>query len=208
MIRIMTHINRTREVLKRCQQHGITLSRMKAHIAQKKVHWCGYTLMKQGYTISEKSVEALSNFPVPVNRTDVRSFNGLVQQFKGLSSDLAGLIKPIRALLSPKVQFQWMEDQQKAFGAVINELTSPRVLTLFRRGVNLRLETYVAQKTDLGCALWQEETDGNWKLLHCGSRTVSPAESRYSVTEIELTAVVSAVKKLRLHCVCAKSDHS
>ncbi len=194
-----THIRRVKEVLKRCEEHGITLSRRKAHIAQKVVQWCGYTLSEAGYTATPKLIEALSSFPVPKNRTDVRSFNGLVQQFEALSPDLTEMMTPIRALLSPKVTFQWLQDQQEAFSKIKKEFESPRILTMFRAGASLRLETDAAQKTGFGFALWQEEDGGIWKLLRCGSRTVSDAESRYSVTESELMAVVNAVKKLNLY---------
>ncbi len=194
-----THIKRINEVLERCKEYGITLSRKKAHFAQDKVEWCGYTLSKDGYTVSEKLVQSLKSFPTPKNRTDVRSFNGLVQQFESMSPHLTDLMEPIRALLSPKVSFLWTEDQQCAFDNTIKELMSPRILTLFQKGARLRLETDAAQKTGFGFALWQEETNGQWKLLRCGSRTVSPAESRYSVIESELTAVVYSMIKLRLY---------
>ncbi len=198
-----THIARVREVVKRCQEYGITLCRKKAHIAESQVEWCGYLLSEHGYTISPRMVEALSNFPVPRNRTDVKSFCGLVQQFESLSPDLTGMMEPIRALMSPKSVFLWTESQQTAFEETIKELTSPRILAQYRPEANLRLETDAAQKTGFGYALWQQEPDSQWKLLRCGSRTVSDAESRYSVTESELVAVVQAVKKLRLY-LCGK----
>ncbi len=194
-----THLKRVKLVLQRCREHGITLHRKKAHFAQKKVQWCGYTLCEQGYTVNERLVEALMSFPVPTSRTDVRSFNGLVQQFEALSPNLAEMMAPIRALLSSKASFLWTEVQQEAFEAVIKELSSPRILALYRPDARLRLETDAAQKTGFGYALWQEEPNDIWKLLRCGSRRVSPAESRYSVTESELAAVVYAVKKLKLY---------
>ena len=78
-------------------------------------------------------------------------------------------------------------------------MTSPRILTHYRPEANLRLETDAAQKTGFGYALWQEEPSIIWKLLRCGSRTVSDAEKRYSVTESELAAVVAATKKFNLY---------
>ena len=47
-------------------------------------------------------------------------------------------------------------------------------------------------------ALWQQQPDGQWRLLQCGSRHITDTESRYSATEIELLAVVWAVQKARL----------
>jgi hypothetical protein len=93
----------------------------------------------------------------------------------------------------------WEGPQQKAFEEVIEELKSPRVLVSYRPEARLRLETDAAQTRGLGFALWQEEPDGKWRLLRAGSRVMTPTESRYSVTEVELLAVVWAAKKLRLY---------
>ncbi len=195
-----THLKRVRDVLQRCQEAGITLSRKKAKIAQPAVEWCGYTLTAEGYTANQRLNEALQQFPVPKHKTDVRSFCGLVQQFEALSPDLAEMLAPIRPLMSSKAVFQWSDVQQSAFDKVISELCSTRLLAHFRKEANLRLETDAAQKTGFGYALWQEEPEGDlWRLLRCGSRAVSDAESRYSVTESELAAVVYAFKKLKLY---------
>ena len=144
-------------------------------------------------------MNAIREFPTPKTRTDVRSFCGLVQQFEALTPRITELTTPLRSLLSPKVAFSWGNDQEVAFRQTIEELCSGRVLTNFNPKARLRLETDAAQKTGLGYALWQEEASGQWKLLRCGSRTVTPAESRYSVTESELLGVAFAVKKLKLY---------
>ena len=129
----------------------------------------------------------------------MRSFCGLVQQFEALTPRITEWVTPLRSLLSPKAAFTWTSDQDKAFKETITELSSPRVLTNFSPQAALRLETDAAQKTGLGYALWQQDKGDTWKLLRCGSRTVTSAESRYSVTESELLAVVFAMKKLKLY---------
>ncbi|QQP51098.1 Transposon Tf2-6 polyprotein, partial [Caligus rogercresseyi] len=193
-----THLQRVKEVIQRCDEHGITLGRRKSTIAEPSVTWCGYRISKDGYTANPGLVDALTKFPVPKNRTDVRSFCGLVQQFEALSADLTGLLEPIRALLPARSAFVWEGLQQQAFEKTIAELTSPRVLTQFRPGANLRLETDASQRFGLGFALYQEEGKV-WKILRVGSRTLAPAETRYSVTEIELQGVVWATKKLKFY---------
>lgn len=194
-----THRKRVEDVLQRCANAGITLGKKKFIYSQPSVIWCGYHLSKEGYTVNPALVEALKDFPVPKNKVDVRSFCGLVQQFEAFTAEIAELAKPLRSMLSPKVDFLWEGHQQKAFESLIYVLTSSRVLTHFRMGARLRLETDAAQSRGLGFALWQEEEDGRlWKLLQCGSRAVTPTESRYSATEIELLAVVWAVRKAHL----------
>ena len=46
-------------------------------------------------------------------------------------------------------------------------------------------------------ALWQQDSDGSWRLLQCGSRSVTSAESRFLAMEVELLAVVWAIKKAK-----------
>lgn len=194
-----SHIRRVRKVLERCKDHGITLSKRKCEIAKPEVTWCGYRITKEGYTANPDLVEALKNFPTPKNTTDARAFCGLVNQFEAMSAKLTELLEPIRALTGKKVPFLWEGPQEQAMKKTIEELTSPRVLVQYRQGAKLRLETDAAQKTGLGFALWQQEPNGTWRLLRCGSRSVTPAESRYSVTEVELLAAVWAIKKLKLY---------
>ena len=194
-----THVQRVRDVLRRCAENGITLHPGKFVLGAPTVSYCGFRLSGSGYTVDDHLVKALTHFPVPVNRTDIRSFCGLVQQFQSFSPRLTELLAPIRALLSPKSEFTWEAPHQEAFEQVIRELASPRVLANFMPSRPLRLETDAAQSKGLGMALWQQQPSGDWRLLQCGSRHVTAAESRYSATEVELLAVVWATQKAHLY---------
>ena len=87
---------------------------------------------------------------------------------------------------------------QEAFVKARQILSSHRILTSYDRLRPLRLETDAAQSRGLGMALWQQQEDGQWRLLQCASRHITQTESRYSATEIELLAVTWAVQKARL----------
>ena len=93
----------------------------------------------------------------------------------------------------------WCDPKLGEFTGVTGDFWScihhPRVLASFDPGKPLRLETDAAQSRGLGMALWLQDSDGSWRLLQCGSRSVTSAESCYSATEIELLAVVWAIKK-------------
>lgn len=102
---------------------------------------------------------------------------------------------PIQAFLSPQVEFVSSTPQQQAFKKVAAELSNPRVLVYFDSNGQLHLETDTAQSCRLGVALWQQQHDSIWHLLHCRSRRLSDTESRNSATEIELLVAVWAVNK-------------
>ena len=98
-----------------------------------------------------------------------------------------------------KSAFVWEAPQQEAFSQVVRELTTPRILANYTPGLPLQLETDAAQFKGLGMALWQKQPSGEWRILQCGSRHVTPAESRYSATEVDLFSVVWAVHKAHLY---------
>lgn len=195
---LTTHEKRVREVIQRFQDHGVTLNAKKFVFAQSEVDYCGFRITRTGYSSAPHLVSALSKFPVPVSKTDVRSFCGLIQQFEAFSHEITELAGPLRSLLSLKSAFIWETVHQKSFEAVIKELISPRILTHFHPNLPVRLETDAAQSKGLGYALWQQQPNDEWRLLQAGSRFVTPTESRYSATEVELLAVIWAVRKCRL----------
>ncbi|QQP39080.1 Transposon Tf2-6 polyprotein [Caligus rogercresseyi] len=50
-----THLQRVKEVIQRCDEHGITLGRRKSTIAEPSVTWCGYRISKDGCTANPRA---------------------------------------------------------------------------------------------------------------------------------------------------------
>ena len=192
------HLHHVRAVLQRAREHGITFSAKKFSFGAEQVPFCGYTVSSTGWTLDEAKTNAIRDFPEPCNRTDLRSFLGLINQFGAFTERLSELCTPLRPLLKPSVEFAWDATHRAAFNAVKTALVSPPVLAHFDLGRPLRLETDASVLHGLGYALWQQQDDNQWRLLECGSRFLSDAESRYAVIELECLAVVWAVKKCHL----------
>ena len=149
---IKSHVNSVREALQPCAAAGITLPKEKFVFAKQEVDYCGFTISPSGYRPDDRLIKALTEFPTPQNRTDVRSFCGLAQQFEPFTPWLTEVLAPIRCLLSPKAEFVWETVHQKPFESAIRELTSPSVLATYGGQSHLRLETDAAQSTGLGMA--------------------------------------------------------
>ena len=123
-----SHIARVQEVLHRCSRAGITLHPKKFVFGASTVDYCGFTVGEHGYTISSRLVDALTKFPTPLNKTDVRSFCGLAQQFEPFTPQLSELLEPLRPLTCSSSTFVWEEPHQRAFDRTIQELSDQRVL--------------------------------------------------------------------------------
>ena len=191
------HVQRLRDILFRCRASGITLSQKKFQFARLEVNFCGYVVFEDGWKVDESKIQAIKEFPVPQNRTDLRSFFGLVQQFAEFSLQISDLAGPLRDNLKEKNVFLWDANHQKAFDAVKSELVKAPVLSFFDPELPTRLETD-ASRTGLGFVLLQQ-VEAKWHLVQCGSRFLTDTESRYAMIELELLAIVWAVQKCEVY---------
>ncbi|XP_043188392.1 uncharacterized protein K02A2.6-like [Amphibalanus amphitrite] len=191
------HAQHLRAVLTRCRQHGITISEKKFCCAQDEVAYCGFNLSSAGRQVDPGKITAITDFATPTNITELRSFMGLAQQFSDFSSEISSAADALRGLLKPSNAFVWTADHQEAFNKVKTALSSPPVLAHYDPQLTTVLQTDAARLKGLGYALLQQHGE-HWRLVQCGSRFLSDAESRYAMVELELLAVVWALRKCRI----------
>jgi len=189
-----TLLVRLRLVLTRCRAIGLKISKKKFHLGES-VKFAGYNISGLGVKMDVEKVRAIKDFPVPKSTTDMRSFMGLVNQFCPFSPEIAKTGTTLRQLVSPKVPFVWLPEHQQEFEALKSLLLKTTQLIAFDPLLPTELLTDAARLHGLGFALIQRASDGSVKLVYCGSKSLSPAERNYSMVELELLAIVWAVKK-------------
>jgi hypothetical protein len=72
------HENHLRMVLKVLREHQLYAKLSKCSFYQKKIHYLGHIISKDGIEVDPEKVEAIREWSVPKNVTEVRSFMGLV----------------------------------------------------------------------------------------------------------------------------------
>ena len=91
-------------------------------------------------------------------------------------------------LLKKEVKFRWDENCEKAFRTLIGNLTTTPVLA--QPDNSKPYDVYCdASSTGLGCVLMQE----NWVIAYA-SRALRPHEVNYPTHDLELAAVIHALK--------------
>ncbi|XP_065195262.1 uncharacterized protein K02A2.6-like [Sycon ciliatum] len=199
------HVARVRRVLLCAREHGVTLSAKKFVFAATEIEFCGYILNADGWTVDDAKLSAIRDFSTPTNRTDLRSFMGLVNQLAEFTPAIAELATPLRGLLKTSAVFQWETPHTDAFNRVKNALVEPPILAYYQPGLETRLETDASRTKGLGYALFQLHPSG-WRLVQCGSRFITDTESRYAMIELECLAVVWAVRKCHLYLAGSRFD--
>ena len=193
---ITQHASHIKEFLQRCAEGKITLNQAKWTFAQPQVTFAGFILSADGYKVDSSITDAISRFPTPSNRTNLLSFFGLVNQLSASTSSVAGLLAPLRPLLSAKNEFVWAPEQNQAFDNAKKSLTTAPTLAFFDVSKPMRLCTD-ASRQGLGFIL-QQNVEDRWVLIQAGSRFLTDPESRYAVIELELLAVVWAMSKCNI----------
>ena len=196
--RYVEHENNVRNFLTKCREAGITLNANKFKFAQECVQYVGYIVSKDGVEADPEKIKAIANFPTPKNITALRSFLGLVNQLGQFSSKMSSLCQPLRGLLSKKNEYLWLIEHSNAFEKIKKELCSSPILTQFDPKLPVKLQTDASKLNGLGFALLQQYGE-QWKLIQCGSKFLTPTETRYATIELEMLAILWAIKKCRLY---------
>jgi hypothetical protein len=110
------------------------------------------------------------------------------------------IARPMTALLAKKVEFKWTQKCQDAFEELKEKLTTAPVLVL--PDVHKPFSVYCdASYTGLGCVLMQEG-----RVVAYSSRQLKIYERNYPTHDLELTAVVHALKTWRHYLYGQKCD--
>ena len=198
------HVDHIRQLLRHCQEKEISLNPDKFQFCRTEVSFAGFTLTPEGYTISSDITEAISKFPTPSSRTDLRSLFGLVNQLASSTNNIAETLAPLRSLLSTHNDFLWTPAHSEAFQRAKETLVTAPTLAYFDTNKESRLFTD-ASRVGIGFVLMQKQTEDEWKTVQAGSRFITGTEGRYAVIELECLAIAWAIKKC--HVFLCGSDH-
>ena len=197
---LKTLYQRIRQCLTQCRLFNITISLRKFQIAKENesVIFAGQLVSSSGIKSDPSKTEALKNFKRPVNVSDVKSFLGVAQQLASFSPDLAHITAPLRALLKKDTKFIWTDDIDTAFERTKQLLTSDQILKPYDPDLVAHLYCD-ASRIAVGFALLQKSTNGQVRVVQCGSKALDETQMRYSIVELEFLSILYAVLKCKFY---------
>ncbi|KAJ8028019.1 hypothetical protein HOLleu_30140 [Holothuria leucospilota] len=195
------HIVRLREVIGRLRDAGLKLKPSKCELFRKKVKYLGHVVSEKGVEADPEKVESVVKWPTPRSVKDVRRFIGFCSYYRKFIQDFAYIASPLHMLTRKGERFTWTDECQEAFQRLKLELTKAPVLAYPNFHETFILDTD-ASSAGVGAVLSQV-IDGKERPVAYASRTLSRAESKYSVTRKELLAVVTFIKHFRPY-LCGK----
>ena len=136
----------------------------------------------------------------PRNVLEIRSFLGLAGYYRRFIEGFSKISKPMTALIQKSAPFEWSEACEKSFQELKTRLTLAPVLVL--PDIHKDFTVYCdASRQGLGCVLMQER-----KVVAYASRQLKVHEENYPTHDLELAAVVHALKIWRHYLIGNKCE--
>jgi hypothetical protein len=150
--------------------------------------------------VDSKKVTTILDWKAPKDVRGIKSFIGMVGYYRRFIEGFSKIARPMIALLAKKVEFKWTPACQKSFETLKEKLTTTPVLIL--PDVHKPFSVYCdASCTGLGCVLMQEG-----RIVAYSSRQLKIHEKNYPTHDLELAAVVHALKTWRHYLYGQKCD--
>ncbi|GJT84056.1 DNA/RNA polymerases superfamily protein [Tanacetum coccineum] len=182
------HEEHLRTVLQILRQEKLYAKFSKCEFWLSKVAFLGHIVSAEGITMDPAKVEAITKWPRPTSVTEVRSFLGLAGYYRRFVEGFSRLALPLTKLMRKGEKFVWNEEREKSFEELKQRLVSAPILTLPSGSGGFQIYSD-ASKKGLGCVLMQ-----HGKVIAYASRQLKPYEVNYPTHDLELAAVVFALK--------------
>jgi hypothetical protein len=182
------HAMHLQVVLQILREHQLYAKFSKCEFWLDKVHFLGHVISGDGISVDPAKIEAVLDWERPKTVTEIRSFLGLAGYYRRFVQDFSSIAAPLTRLTRKRVRFIWTENCEQSFTELKTRLTSAPVLVLPSGSGGFVVYSDASQR-GLGAVLMQ-----HGKVVAYASRQLKKHEENYPTHDLELAAVVFALK--------------
>ncbi|EGT53594.1 hypothetical protein CAEBREN_03434 [Caenorhabditis brenneri] len=206
------HINSIRKVLLRFRDFNLKASPKKCEFAKDFITFLGHEINRDNYAPDKANVAKIVEFPIPSNINEIRRFVGMAGFFRKFIQNFSEIAEPLTRLTRKEQKFVWNTEQQTAFERLRDALASEPILGYpdYDKPFHIFCDaSAVAQ----GAALMQARPDNekDFYAIAYASRTLSDPETRWPAIQVEMGAIIFALRQFRPYICLSKiilhSDH-
>ncbi|KAM7308007.1 uncharacterized protein ISCGN_011642 [Ixodes scapularis] len=191
------HLTHLEIVLRRMREAGLTINPDKVQLAASRVNLLGFIVDNGTLKPNDDKLGAILNYPAPRDVKCLQRFLGMVGFYRQFIPGCAELAQPLNQLLRKNSRWIWGREHDAAFASLAKAIADTASLHLPDLNRHFVVQT---DASDYGVgAVFLQEHDGQLRPVAFASRTLTPSERNYSVTEKEGLAVMFALKKFDLY---------
>ncbi|KAL4022992.1 hypothetical protein IC575_016739 [Cucumis melo] len=182
------HEEHLRMVLQTLRDNKLYAKFSKCEFWLKQVSFLGHVVSKAGVSVDPAKIEAVTGWTRPSTVSEVRSFLGLAGYYRRFVENFSRIATPLTQLTRKGVPFVWSKACEDSFQNLKQKLVTAPVLTV-PDGSGSFVIYSDASKKGQGCVLMQQG-----KVVAYASRQLKSHEQNYPTHDLELAAVVFALK--------------
>ena len=196
------HRKIVKEVLTILRQNKLSLKHTKCEFEVLETEYLGLIVAQGNVRMDKGKVQGVLNWPVLKMKKELRSFLRFLNFYQRFIQDFAQVAQPLNTLTSIKKDFEWSTECQHAFNTLKDKITTAPALRMPTNTNPFRIETD-GSGVGLGAILTQKQDD-RWHPIAFISKSLSDAKRNYPVTDLELAAIIFALKEWRHYLLDAK----
>ena len=189
------HLEHLESVLSCLQRASLACKLKKCNFAQESTVYLGHVVSARGIEPEPAKIKAVQEIAPPTSVKEIRMFLGFVGYYRRFINNFSAVAQPLNSLLRKSTEWKWGVEQQDAFEALRDALVAAPILQMpdFTKNFTIRTD---ASYLGLGACLLQGDGDQRLPIAYA-SRSLKPAETRYTATEIECLGMKWAVGVFR-----------
>nr|GEU87584.1 hypothetical protein [Tanacetum cinerariifolium] len=182
----------------------------KSHFMVKEGTVLDHNISKNGIEVDKAKVDVIAKLPHPTTVKGIRSFLGHADFYRRFIQYFSKIARPMTHLLEKDTPFFFSKECVESFQTLKRKFTEAPILIAPDWDVPFEL-MYDASDFAIGVVLGKRQ-EKQFRSIHYASKTMTKAESNYTMMEKEMLAVVYAFKKFWSYLIMNKSivytDHS
>jgi hypothetical protein len=182
------HEEHLRKILERLRSEKLYAKLEKREFWLDNVSFLRHVIFGKGVVVDLEKVKAVVEWTRPTNVFEIQSFLGLAGYYRRFIEGFSKLSGPSTALTRKNAHFVWTDECEQCFQELKRRLVTAPVLALPTESGNFVVYSE-ASKKGLGCMLMQNDN-----VIAYASHQIKPYEQNYPTHDLELAAVVFALK--------------
>nr|GEU83431.1 reverse transcriptase domain-containing protein [Tanacetum cinerariifolium] len=183
-----TCLSHLEKMLQRCKDTNLYLDWEKSHFMVKEGIVLGHMISKNRIEVDKAKVDVIAKLPHPSTVKGIRSFLGHFGFYRRFIQDFSKIARSMTRLLEKDTPLFFSKECVEAFQILKRKLTKAPILISLDWDLPFEL---MCDTSDFAIgAVTGKHQEKHFRPIHYASKTITEAESNYTMTEKEMLAVV------------------
>jgi hypothetical protein len=187
------HVKVNRQVLTCFQQAGLFINVKKCEFHKEEMGFLGIEVLPKGFEMERLKIETIQDWRPPRNVRGVREFIGFCNFYQHFIKSFSEIARPLHNLTKVGQLWQWTHNEQHVFDTLKKMVCKSPVLIHTDPDKRFQMETDVSSYA-YGAVLSQKVTDNKHHPVAYYSKSMSPAERNYGISDKETLPIVKGLQ--------------